>query len=82
MFAFLASSGSPTNDLFGGASLLQLLVLALGGALVVGNTLALVRPPAHPKDGEMTRPATGRAVVMIVVGAVAAVWAIATLVSS
>jgi hypothetical protein len=81
MSALLASSTSSTNDLFGGASLLQLLVLALGGALVVGNALALVRPPAHPKDGQLTRPATGRAVVMIVVGAVAATWALATLLS-
>ena len=34
--------------LLGGPDLLVLLVLALGGALVVGNVLALVRPPERP----------------------------------
>jgi hypothetical protein len=81
MSGLVASSGSSTSDLFGGASLLQLLVLALGGALVVGNALALVRPPAQARQGELRRPATGRAVIMIVIGTIAAIWAIATLVS-
>jgi hypothetical protein len=81
MAGFVAASASGTSDLFGGANLLQLLVLALGGALVVGNTLALVRPPGQTKQGQLARPATGRAVVMIVIGAIAAIWSIATLAS-
>jgi hypothetical protein len=76
-----ATSGSGTSDLFGGASLLQLLVLAFAGALVVGNALALVRPPSQAKEGQLPRPATGRAVTMIVIGLIAAIWAIATLAS-
>ena len=68
-------------ELFLGNDLLPWLVLALGGALVVGNGLALVRPPDRTRDGELARAPIARTVVMIVVGAVAAVWALATLVS-
>jgi hypothetical protein len=77
----LAASGSSTTDLVGGANLLQLFVLALGGALIVGNGLALARPPRQTKDGQLSRPPVGRSIAMIVIGLVAAVWAIATLTS-
>jgi hypothetical protein len=63
---------------FLGDQLLPYLVLAIGGALVVGNGLALVRPPAETGG---RRPPLARSVVMIVVGLVAAVWALATLTS-
>jgi hypothetical protein len=66
---------------FLGKDLLPLLVLALGGALVVGNVLALVKPPAEAKDGELTRAPRGRTIGMALVGFVAAVWAIGTLVN-
>jgi hypothetical protein len=75
----LASSSA--TDLFGGQSLLALLVLALGGALVVGNVLALARPPAQQRKGQLARPPVGRSVIMMIVGLVAALWAIATLTS-
>lgn len=65
-----------------GDDTLVYLVLALGGALVVGNVLALVRPPSAPKDGELTKAPTGRSVVMALVGLVAVIWAMASLVSS
>ena len=67
--------------LFGGPDLLRYLVLALGGALVVGNVLALVRPPDRPKAGELDRAPVARSVVMAVVGGVAALWANATIVT-
>ena len=67
--------------MFLGEDLLPLLVLALGAAMVVGNGLALVRPPVSPKDGELERAPAGRSLVMIAVGLVAAVWALASLVS-
>jgi hypothetical protein len=67
--------------LLGGPDLLLLLVLALGGALVVGNVLALVRPPERPREGELTRAPVARSIGMAVLGAVAAVWALATLLS-
>lgn len=66
-------------ELLLGEDLLPLLVLALGGALVVGNSLALLRPPPRAKDGDLSRAPVGRSLVMIVVGLVAAVWALATL---
>lgn len=66
--------------MFLGDNLLPLLVLALGAAMVMGNGLALVRPPAQPRDGELERAPAGRSVVMIGIGLVAAVWALASLV--
>lgn len=65
-----------------GDNTLVFLVLALGAALVVGNVLALVRPPANPSEGELTKAPTARSVVMALVGLVASIWAIASLVSS
>ena len=67
--------------MFLGEDLLPLLVLAIGGALAVGNGLALVRPPAKPKEGELAKAPVGRSLAMIAVGVVAAVWAFASLVS-
>ena len=69
------------TGLFLGNNLLAYLVLALGGALVVGNGLALVRPPSRPGEGDLGRAPVGRTIAMMVVGAVAAVWALASLVS-
>lgn len=67
--------------MFLGDDLLPLLVLALGAAMVVGNGLALARPPAEAKEGELGRAPAGRSAVMIGIGLVAAVWALASLVS-
>ena len=61
--------------------LLPLLVLALGAAMVVGNGLALLRPPPAPKEGELERAPAGRSLLMVVVGLVASVWAVASLVA-
>ena len=65
--------------MFLGDDLLPYLVLALGGALLVGNGLALLRPPAEPKEGELARAPGARTAVMMVVGLLATIWAIATL---
>ena len=62
-----------------GDNLLPLLVLALGGAMLVGNVLALIRPPERPKEGELERAPAGRSLAMAVLGGIAAVWAIASL---
>jgi hypothetical protein len=64
---------------FLGADLLPLLVLAIGGALAVGNGLALVRPPKQPQEGDLARAPIGRSLTMAIVGVIAAVWAVATL---
>lgn len=67
------------QSLFLGKDLLPWLVLALGGALAVGNLLAVVRPPAAPKDGELTRAPVRRSLTMAAVGGLAAIWALASL---
>jgi hypothetical protein len=83
-------------ELFLGEDLLAWLVLAFGGALVVGNVAALLRPPTHLRDGSepggrpgkaktagstgAAHPPVGRAVAMIIVGLVAAIWGLASLV--
>lgn len=67
--------------MFLGDNLLPYLVLALGGALLVGNGLALLRPPPEPKDGELTRAPIVRTAVMMAIGLVATIWALATLVT-
>jgi hypothetical protein len=55
------------------------LVLALGGALAIGTGLALVRGQGDPTEGQLTRPPTARSVVMIAIGLLAALWALASL---
>jgi hypothetical protein len=63
-----------------GDDLLPWLLLALGGALFVGNVMAVVRPPEHPAaEGDLRRAPLVRSVVMAAVGLVAAVWALASL---
>jgi hypothetical protein len=70
-----------SSGLFLGNDLLAWLVLAVGGALLVGNFLALVRPPGQPERGDLQRAPTGRTFVMMVIGAIATIWALASLLS-
>lgn len=92
--AILMGATSPPAGLLGdgivflGDDFLPWIVLALGAAMVAGNALALVRPPTPaaggtgPEDDEPPpRPPLRRALVMIVIGAVAAIWGIASLVA-
>lgn len=64
-----------------GEDLLPLLVLAFGAAMVVGSTMALVRPPAQRDETDLERPPLARSLAFIAVGAIAAVWALASLVA-
>jgi hypothetical protein len=66
---------------FLGEDLLAYLVLALGGALCIGNLLALLKPPDQPREGDLARAPVARSVVMAAVGGIAAVWAMASLVA-
>jgi hypothetical protein len=64
-----------------GDDLLAWLTLALGGALAVGTLLALVRTPVDRGEGDLERPPLARSLVMIVIGSIAAVWGLASLVA-
>ena len=67
--------------MFLGEDLLAWLVLAFGGAMAVGNVLALVRPPQKRRGStEVVKPPVVRTVTFALIGAVAAVWALASLV--
>lgn len=68
--------------MFLGDDLLAWLVLALGGALFVGNIVAIIKPPERPREeGELERAPLSRSLGMALVGLVGAVWALATLVA-
>ena len=68
--------------MFLGENLLAYLVLALGGALAVGNTLAIIKPPESAKsENDLDKAPIARRIVMAVIGAIAAIWAIASLAS-
>jgi hypothetical protein len=67
--------------MFLGEDLLPLLVLAFGAAMALGSGMALVRPPARREEGDLAEASVGRSVVFIVIGVVAAVWSLASLLS-
>lgn len=67
--------------MFLGEDLLAYLVLAIGGALFVGNVLALIRPPVDRKEDELEKAPVARSVFMAALGGIAAVWALASLVA-
>ena len=67
--------------MFLGEDLLAYLVLAVGGALLVGNVMALVRPPEEVTEGDLERAPVGRSLIMAVVGGLAALWALASLIA-
>lgn len=68
--------------MFLGEDLLAWLVLAFGGALFVGNLLAVVKPPSRQlDDANLERAPVVRSIVYAGIGLVAAVWALASLVS-
>lgn len=67
--------------MLGGPDLLAYLVLALGGAMAAGSLLALVRPPAARREGDLEQAPVARSVLFAAVGVVAALWALASLVS-
>ncbi len=68
--------------MFLGDDLLPLLVLAFGGALFVGNLLAVIKPPERQLDEtHYDRAPVARSLGFAGLGLIAAVWAIASLVS-
>ena len=68
--------------MFLGEDLIQWLLLALGGALFAGNVMAIIRPPAQQHDeGNLDRAPIARSIAFAALGLIAAIWALATLVS-
>lgn len=65
--------------MFLGEDLLAYLLLAFGGAMLVGNLMAITRPPAR-MTAEGTRAPVGRSLAMAGLGLVATIWAVATLI--
>jgi hypothetical protein len=67
------------DQLLGGDPL-PWLVLAVGAALALGTVMALLRGEGEADEGELVRPPLTRSVIMIVIGLLAAVWAVASLI--
>tara|TARA_B100001250_G_scaffold262561_1_gene226231 strand:+ start:709 stop:909 length:201 start_codon:yes stop_codon:yes gene_type:complete len=65
--------------MFLGENLIILLVLAFGAALAAGNFLALVNTKDAPDDRDYERPPLFRSITMILIGLIAAIWAIVSL---
>ena len=65
--------------MFLGDDLLAWLLLAVGGALLIGNVVAIVRPPEQPDEGALERAPIARSLLMAAIGLVGAVWGLATL---
>ncbi len=69
--------------MFLGQNLLAWLVLALGASMAAGNLAALLRPRPQRRDpADLDRAPLGRSILYIVIGSVAALWAVASLLSS
>lgn len=68
--------------MFLGKDLIVWLLLALGGALFVGNLMAVVRPPVVPRhEGELAQAPKARSLTMAAIGFVVALAAAAALIA-
>ena len=66
--------------MFLGEHLIEWLLLALGGAMALGNLAALVRPPRQPRGTDLDRPPLWRGLSYLAIGGVVVVWALAGLI--
>ena len=66
--------------MLGGPDILAYLVMALGGAMAVGSLGAIVRPPEGRREGDLDHAPVVRSVAFALVGLVAALWALGSLV--
>jgi hypothetical protein len=68
--------------MFFGEDLIVWLLLALGGALFIGNLMAVVRPPDAPrKEGELSEAPRARSLTMSGIGLVVAIAALGALIA-
>jgi hypothetical protein len=80
VLTLLAQSDAGGTGAFLGEDLLPYLVLAMGGALLAGNVAAIIKPPAqHRGEDDLEQAPIGRSIAMAALGAVAAIWALASL---
>lgn len=76
----LLAQSSDNGGAFLGDDLLPYLVLAMGGALLAGNLAAILKPPAQRRgEDDLEQAPIGRSIVMAVLGGIAALWALASL---
>jgi len=76
------NGGVIAETLLLGDDLLLWLMLALGGALFAGNVMALVRPPAQPRnDADLVEAPRSRSILMAAIGFVVGIAALAALVA-
>jgi hypothetical protein len=69
------------GGMFLGEDLLAWIMLALGAALVVGNTAALIKPPQGERgETDLERAPVVRSVAMALLGLFAGLWALASLI--
>ena len=66
--------------MFLGENLIEWLLLALGGAMAIGNLAAFVRPPSQSRGTDLDRPPLLRGLSYLAIGVVVVVWALAGLI--
>ena len=67
--------------MFLGENLIVYLVLALGAALAVGNIMEMVKPPEKKQsEGDLQVAPKARSLGMAIIGTVAALWALVSLI--
>lgn len=67
--------------MFLGENLIVYLVLALGAALAVGNIMAMVKPPEKKQsESDLQVAPKARSLGMAIIGTVAALWALVSLI--
>lgn len=76
-----AADAADTIDstMFLGDDLLPWMLVAFGGAMAVGTALALFRPSVDADGEPRERPPMVRSLAFIVVGAVCAIWGLASI---
>lgn len=66
--------------MFLGEDIIVWLLLALGGALFIGNLMAVVRPPVVQRnEGELSEAPKARSLTMAAIGLIVAIAALAAL---
>jgi hypothetical protein len=84
-FATVVSNDTESRHperVFLGDDLLAWLLLAVGGALFLGNVVAIAHPPDKTAEDALERAPLGRSLLMAGIGLIGAVWGLATLVTS